>query len=41
MGMLKKPPAAFELTYEAYAPRVTTAAAFPSTLLRAGLDGLF
>jgi len=33
--------AAFALRYEAYAPRVTTAAAFPSTLLRAGLDGPF
>ena len=33
--------ATFALTYEAYAPRVTTAAAFPSTLLRTGLDGLF
>ncbi len=28
--------AAFVLTYEAYAPRVKTAVAFPSTLLRAG-----
>ncbi len=33
--------AAFALTYAAYAPRVTTAAACPSTLLRAGLDGPF
>jgi len=33
--------AAFALTYQAYAPRVTTAAAFPSTLFRTGLDGLF
>ncbi len=33
--------AAFALTYAAYASRVTTAAAFPSTLLRTGLDGPF
>jgi len=33
--------AAFALTYAAYAPRVTPAAAFPSTLLRTGLDGPF
>ncbi len=29
------------LTYEAYAPRVKTAAAFPSTPLRTRLDGPF
>ncbi len=32
---------AFALTYDAYAPRVKTAAAFPSTPLRARLDGPF
>ncbi len=33
--------AAFALTYEAYAPGVKTAAAFPSTPLRTELDGPF
>ncbi len=30
---------AFALTYEAYAPRVETTVAFPSTPLREGLNG--